>query len=500
MTGVKFRGAGAALAMIFLAGCSAVTAVPHSNDDARHDLVSGVPHSAPLANVALTVAWGTGGGSVSLSTAALTPVVVNAPVSQTTIQAPVGNPIVKIVTWTGKGGTGTELGEVDRPMVVSATEANALNLAGSGDATSMTVYTPPDESPDLLLGTPATGYTMVWYDAKLGVYYENSTGQTLLLAPPTLTTNLLPNVLRAGYSDGSRREIALNAQYDIQAVPLTLGAVNADASTVSAASIPFKRVWPTVVINARQPFVQMFDRDGNALPLLPGAFSGLTKPTAILWDQCHPQYMIADGATNTMHFYELDGSTSPYHNVAYPGMKDPVGLFYDGPAGVGVVNAGTNSINFYGDGKVRREIVTDFPLSQASASQATLGETFVLSTKRAAVRTYEGAEQTSRSNAFRGLIRPVNLLIGDKQLYVVDQGSNSINVFKFTGERASSGQGFPGLTKPNFMAYAGPGFLVSSEADNSIKGFNYHGLAVPLPGGFTGLHGPIGMTEAGPGC
>lgn len=98
------------------------------------------------------------------------------------------------------------------------------------------------------------------------------------------------------------------------------------------------------------------------------------------------------------------------------------------------------------------------------------------------MRTYEGAEQTSRSNAFRGLIRPVNLLIGDKQLYVVDQGSNSINVFKFTGQRASSGQGFPGLTKPNFMAYAGPGFLVSSEADNSIKGFNYHGLAVPLPG------------------
>jgi hypothetical protein len=499
MTGVKFQGAGAALAVIFLANCSAVTAVPHSAGEVQRNLAAAAPHSAPLADVAVTVAWATGAASVSLSAAGLAPVVVNSPATQTTIQAPVGAQIVKIVTWTGAGATGTELGEVDRPMVVSATDANSLSLAGSGDAASMTVYTPSNESPDLLLGTPATGYTMVWYTVKLGVYYQDSAGRTLLLAPPTLTSSLA-NVLRVTYADGLRNQIVLNAQYDIQAVPLTLGAVNADASTVSAPSIPFKRVWPTVVVNARQPFVQMFDRDGDALPLLPGAFSGLTKPTAILWTQCRPQYMIADAATNTMHFYGLDGSTSPYHNGAYPGLKDPVGLFYDGDAGIGVVNAGTNSINFYGDGKVRKQIITDFPLSQAAASQASLGETFVVSTRRAAVRTYEGAEQTSSPNAFRGLIRPVNLLIGDRQLYVVDQGGNSINVFKFTGQRASSGQGFPGLTKPNFMTFGGPGYLVSSEADNSIKGFNYHGLAVPLPGGFAGLHGPIGMTEAGPGC
>jgi hypothetical protein len=500
--GVGLRAASAALATVLIASCSGVTAVPRSGGASASDGLRSRPHDVPLAYVGVTVAWGTGMSSVGISASGHRAQFIDAPATQKTMLIPVGVQTLTIVTWSGADGTGKALGQVHLPSTISATAANSLNLAGSGNATTMTVYTPSNESPALLLGSVATGYTMVQYQALLGVYFGDSTGRTLLIAPQTLTSNLSTRELWVKYADKLRSEIALDApQYDIAPTTLTLGAVNADASTVST-SFPFKRVWPMVVIDARPPFVQMFDRDGNALPLLPGAFSGLQKPTSVTWSRRCAEYAISDAGTNSIHFYGLDGSTSPRYHGKFAGISDPVGLWYNEPAGdLSVANAGTQTIDTYGGNakKPYAETITHFPWSQAVQNELPPVRTLVLSTKLGVLRAYSGALQTSGPNAFAGLVRPANVFATENVVYVLDQ--DSVKVFELTGQRRGSGKGFSGLVKPNSMAYGGPGgFLVGSESDNSIKAYNRGGAVVALqPGTFAGLSGPIAMTEASVG-
>ena len=188
--------------------------------------------------------------------------------------------------------------------------------------------------------------------------------------------------------------------------------------------------------------------------------AGLTQQICPAGQSC---VLVADYANNALEAFDLKGDAIPEASGAFPNLDGPDGLAYDPNNGyLYVSNVGNNTITVYdADGN---EICPagGFPGTGSSGDledltfSSTENELYVNDPYNNQILAYDpsGNAVTLTSGAFSGISQPYGVFWDPNtlQLYVSNDGTNTVTAYDAQGSQASISGTFAGLNSPDDFA------------------------------------------------
>jgi hypothetical protein len=277
-----------------------------------------------------------------------------------------------------------------------------------------------------------------------------------------------------------------------------LTVANPDGSQLSAPPIKIGNIELVAVVNGGStPRVNLFDLNGNAIPVPADRFTGLSHPTGLTYDPCLFKFAITDSGSNSLNFYDEDGrpTTSPTPGP-FTGISNPTALTYDALNETYVVaNAGTSTLNFYTyyGFSYNGWALGSFVPSAIACLDICPGFVMVSDSANSVV-AINGSNQIVWQVGPPNVNHPSSIanapLPQPARSFITNRGNDTVTAYDYNGRLMPTTGTFPGLSQPSSITFSNRGYLfITNLGNNTVTKYDLNGNQQPLSG-FAGLIAP----------